>query len=85
MGKGYRYNGMSTEVGPSGCSLACLIISVKEVVGLVLSKLGVGPAALFSTLGRTAARGIETLVTAEMLPVWIDDLAAKIKRRCPHP
>jgi Ni,Fe-hydrogenase I large subunit len=52
---------------------------VKEVVNLVLSKLGVGPAALFSTLGRTAARGIETLITAEMLPTWIDELAGKIK------
>jgi [NiFe] hydrogenase large subunit/hydrogenase large subunit len=52
---------------------------IKEVVGMVLQKLGVGPAALFSTLGRTAARGIETLVTAEMLPVWIAELDAKIK------
>ena len=32
---------------------------------LVLGKLGVGPEALFSTLGRIAARGIETLVLAE--------------------
>ncbi len=80
--KGIRYNGMSTEVGPLSRMLIAYASGhkrVKEVVGLVLSKLGVGPAALFSTLGRTAARGIETLVTAEMLPVWIDDLAAKIK------
>lgn len=80
--KGIRYNGLSTEVGPLSRMLIAYASGhkrVKEVVGLVLSKLGVGPAALFSTLGRTAARGIETLVTAEMLPVWIDDLAAKIK------
>jgi [NiFe] hydrogenase large subunit/hydrogenase large subunit len=80
--KGIRYNGISTEVGPLSRMLIAYASGhkrVKEVVGLVLSKLGVGPAALFSTLGRTAARGIETLVTAEMLPVWIDDLAAKIK------
>ena len=38
------------------------------------------PAALFSTLGRVAARGIETLVTAEMLSVWLDELIANIKR-----
>ncbi len=80
--KGIRYNGISTEVGPLSRMLVAYASGhkrVKEVVGLVLQKLGVGPAALFSTLGRTAARGIETLVTAEMLPVWIDDLAAKIK------
>ncbi len=80
--KGIRYNGLSSEVGPLSRMLIAYASGhkrVKEVVGLVLSKLGVGPAALFSTLGRTAARGIETLVTAEMLPVWIDDLAAKIK------
>jgi Ni,Fe-hydrogenase I large subunit len=51
----------------------------KEVTDGVLKKLQVGPEALFSTLGRTAARGIETLVTAEMLPVWIYELAARIK------
>jgi hydrogenase large subunit len=80
--KGIRYNGMSTEVGPLSRMLIAYASGhkrIKEVVGLVLGKLGVGPAALFSTLGRTAARGIETLVTAEMLPVWIDELTAKIK------
>ncbi len=35
---------------------------------------------LFSTLGRIAARGVETLVTAEQLPVWIDQLAANMKK-----
>src|SRR4030065_2236224 len=53
---------------------------VQEVVNSVLKTLGVGPAVLFSTLGRIAARGVETLVTAEMLPVWIDELAANMKK-----
>jgi [NiFe] hydrogenase large subunit/hydrogenase large subunit len=80
--KGIRYDGISTEVGPLSRMLIAYASGhqrIKEVVTMVLQKLGVGPAALFSTLGRTAARGIETLVTAEMLPVWIDELAAKIK------
>jgi [NiFe] hydrogenase large subunit/hydrogenase large subunit len=80
--KGIRYDGLSTEVGPLSRMLVAYASGhkrVKEVVNMVLQKLGVGPAALFSTLGRTAARGIETLVTAEMLPVWIDELDAKIK------
>ena len=80
--KGIRYDGLSTEVGPLSRMLVAYASGhqrIKEVVNMVLGKLGVGPAALFSTLGRTAARGIETLVTAEMLPVWIDELTAKIK------
>ena len=39
------------------------------------------PAALFSTLGRVAARGIETLVMAEQLGPWIDQLAANLDSR----
>lgn len=81
--KAPRYEDMPMEVGP----LARMLVAygkghkrVKEVVDLVLKKLGVGPAALFSTLGRVAARGIETLVTAEMLPAWIDQLAANMKK-----
>ena len=80
--KGIRYDGLSTEVGPLSRMLVAYASGhkrIKEVVNMVLQKLGVGPTALFSTLGRTAARGIETLVTAEMLPVWIDELDAKIK------
>ena len=36
----------------------------KALVDVVLKKLGVGPEALFSTLGRTAARGIESAIIA---------------------
>ncbi len=80
--KGIRYDGLSTEVGPLSRMLVAYASGhqrIKEVVNMVLQKLGVGPAALFSTLGRTAGRGIETLVTAEMLPTWIDELVGKIK------
>lgn len=49
-----------------------------EAVDGVLAKLGVGPEALFSTLGRTAARGIETLLVARRLPVLLDQLTANI-------
>jgi Ni,Fe-hydrogenase I large subunit len=51
---------------------------VKEVVDLVLGKLGAGPEALFSTLGRTAARCIETVVVAEKLGEWTNELIASI-------
>lgn len=80
--KGIRYDGLPTEVGPLSRMLIAYASGhprIKEVIDGVLKKLQVGPEALFSTLGRTAARGVETLVTAEMLPVWIDELAAKMK------
>jgi Ni,Fe-hydrogenase I large subunit len=52
---------------------------VQELVDLVLTTLGVGAEALFSTLGRTAARGIETVVLAEQALVELDRLTANIK------
>ena len=52
----------------------------------MLKKLGVGPEALFSTLGRVAARGIETQVLAEKMDDWVDALAANMaRRRSAHP
>ena len=65
--KAPRYDEHSTETGP----LACVLVNyakgnpdIKPLVDMVLQKLSVGPEALFSTLGRTAARGIETLAAA---------------------
>jgi Ni,Fe-hydrogenase I large subunit len=51
---------------------------VQQAVNSVLETLGVGAEALFSTLGRTAARGIETLVTAGQLTTWLDELEANL-------
>jgi len=58
--KAPRYDGMPMEVGPLARMLVAYASGhkrVRELVHLVLGKLGVGPEALFSTLGRTAARG----------------------------
>ena len=81
--KAIRYDGLSVEVGP----LARMIVAyaaghkeAKELVGAVLAKLQVGPEALFSTLGRTAARGIETKLIADKFPSMIMELAANIKK-----
>jgi hydrogenase large subunit len=81
--KAPRYDNMSMEVGPLSRMLVAYASGherVQEVVNHVLKTLGAGPAALFSTLGRIAARAIETLVTAEQLPGWIDQLAANMKK-----
>ena len=79
--KAPRYEDKAVEVGP----LARMLVAygsghgrVQEVVNGVLSALGVGPEALFSTLGRIAARGIETLVIAEQLVPWLDELVANL-------
>jgi Ni,Fe-hydrogenase I large subunit len=53
---------------------------VKPLVDGVLAKLGVGPEVLFSTLGRIAARGIETKLIADKMGDWIDELAANMGR-----
>jgi Ni,Fe-hydrogenase I large subunit len=66
--KAPRYDDKAMEVGPLSRMLVAYASGhkrVQEVVNGVLKTLGAGPAALFSTLGRIAARAIETLVTAE--------------------
>lgn len=81
--KAPRYDDTPMEVGPLARMLVAYASGharVKAVVDSVLKTLGVGPAALFSTLGRVAARGIETLVTAEQSLVWLDQLAANMKK-----
>ncbi|MBN2654777.1 MAG: nickel-dependent hydrogenase large subunit [Nitrospirae bacterium] len=81
--KAPRYDDKPMEVGPLARVLVAYASGdkkVKEVVDVVLKKLGVGPEALFSTLGRTAARGIETLLIAEAMPGWINELAANMKK-----
>jgi [NiFe] hydrogenase large subunit/hydrogenase large subunit len=80
--KAPRYDGRPMEVGPLARMLVAYAAGHQDVRAMVtaaLGKLGVGPAALFSTLGRTAARGIETLLLARRLPVWYDKLVERIK------
>jgi Ni,Fe-hydrogenase I large subunit len=70
------------EVGPLARMLVAYASGhkrAKELVDGVLKQLGAGPEALFSTLGRTAARGIETLVIAEQLLPWVDELITNIE------
>jgi Ni,Fe-hydrogenase I large subunit len=81
--KAPRYNGLPMEVGPLSRMLVAYASghkAVKPAVDGALKALGVGPAALFSTLGRIAARAIETQVMAAELLAWHDQLVASIKR-----
>jgi len=81
--KAPRYDGKPMEVGP----LARMLVAyanghkrVKEILYLILNKLKLDINILFSTLGRTIARGIETIVIAEMLPVWIEELIENLRK-----
>ncbi len=79
--KAPRYDGKAMEVGPLARMLVAYASGherVKHWVDTALSLLGVGPEVLFSTLGRTAARAIETVVMAEKLVEWTDELAANV-------
>jgi [NiFe] hydrogenase large subunit/hydrogenase large subunit len=79
--KSPRYDDQPMEVGPLARMLVAYVSGqprVKELVDGALKQLGVGPEVLFSTLGRVAARGIETEVIAEKLDDWIDGLAANM-------
>jgi hydrogenase large subunit len=82
--KAPRWRGNAMEVGP----LARVVIGymqptqfpwLKETVDGVLKKLDVPVTALFSTLGRTAARGIEALNCANLQKSQFDKLMANLR------
>lgn len=77
-----RWKGSAVEVGP----LARMLVGYgrgredfKEVVDSALSKLGVPITALFSTLGRTAARGLETVLVTQWALEFYDQLITNLK------
>ena len=85
--KAPRVKDNAMEVGPLARMLVAYASGhqrVKETVDFVLGALSkaagttIGPEALFSTLGRTAARCIETVVVAEKLAEWTSELVASI-------
>jgi len=77
-----RWKGNAMEVGP----LARVLIGYargredyKEVVDKALKDLNIPVTALFSTLGRTAARGLESVLVAQWGMEFFDKLIANIK------
>jgi hydrogenase large subunit len=80
--KAPRYDGKVMEVGPLARMLVAYASGHSDVVEIVnetLARLEVGPEALFSTLGRTAARAIETVLLARRMEVWFDRLVDRIR------
>lgn len=77
-----RWKGQAMEVGPLARVLVAYAsgsTEVKDLVGFALGKLNVPAAALFSTLGRTAARGLETMLISNWSKEFYDQLLANIK------
>jgi hydrogenase large subunit len=81
--KAPRWNGHAMEVGPLARFVIGYVKGIpefKEPTDMVLQKLGGLPVtALFSTLGRTAARGLECSWAAHALRKEFDKLIASIK------
>jgi len=81
--KAPRYDDKPMEVGPLARMLVAYASGhkrVKEVIDGILIRLNIPVSALFSTIGRVAARGVETLVTAEQIPIWLDQLTENMRR-----
>ncbi len=80
--KSPRWKGKPMEVGP----LARVLIlyasghaQTRELTDAALKKLDLPIEALYSTLGRTAARALETKIIADALPGWYGALMANIR------
>lgn len=77
-----RWKGYPMEVGPLSRMLVGYASGRKdfqEVVNAALSHLNVPVTALFSTLGRTAARGLETQLVVQWSQEFFDQLVTNIK------
>lgn len=80
--KSPRWKGHVMEVGPLARVLLMYATGhepTRELVDYTLQTLNVPVEALFSTLGRTAARTLETKVVADNLQIWQDNLIANIR------
>ena len=80
--KSPRWKGHAMEVGPLARVLMLYASGhepTRELANMTLNKLDVPLEALFSTLGRTAARGLETKIIGDTMQIWYDNLVANIK------
>ncbi|MES2390387.1 MAG: nickel-dependent hydrogenase large subunit [Acidobacteriota bacterium] len=75
--KSPRYDGKAMEVGPLARTLIAYASGnqqVKKLVDGTLATLGAPVTALFSTLGRVAARALEAGIMVDQLQPWVDKL-----------
>jgi hydrogenase large subunit len=80
--KSPRWRGHAVEVGPLARMLMLYATGhaqAKELVDSTLNKLELPLTALYSTLGRTAARTLETQMIADAMTGWYNQLIANVK------
>lgn len=80
--KSPRWKQHAMEVGPLARVLmlyATQHAATQDLVDSALTELELPIDALFSTLGRTAARTLETKIIADQMQVWYENLIANIK------
>lgn len=81
--KAPRYDGIAVETGPLAEMLVAYGLNhaaVKPVVDHVLNVLNLPQEALFSTLGRTACRGIEALIIGRQVDEWLKQFQNNIEK-----
>ena len=75
--KAPRYDGGVYEVGPlarMAVAYAARVPEARKAIDGFLGRLDLKPSALFSTIGRVAARALETQLIAARLPKWLGEL-----------
>ena len=80
--KSPRWRGKPVEVGPLARVLMLYASGhepTKDIANATLSKLGLPIEAMFSTLGRTASRTLESKIIADQMMGWYENLVANIK------
>ncbi|HEY7646079.1 MAG TPA: nickel-dependent hydrogenase large subunit [Hyphomicrobiales bacterium] len=80
--KSPRWRGKPMEVGPLARVLMLHASGhepTKALAASALAKLGLPFEAMFSTMGRTAARALESKLFADQMNLWFDQLMANIK------
>ncbi len=80
--KSPRWKGMPMEVGPLARVLTLYAKGheqTKDLVGMTLNKLDLPVEALYSTMGRTAARTLETKIIVDGMQGMFDQLMMNIK------
>ncbi|MCB1492631.1 MAG: nickel-dependent hydrogenase large subunit, partial [Rhodobiaceae bacterium] len=80
--KSPRWKGNVMEVGPLARVLMLYAKGhepTQDLAKMALGKLDLPLEAMFSTMGRTAARTLESKIIADQMAVWYDNLVANIR------
>jgi hydrogenase large subunit len=80
--KSPRWKGHAMETGPLARVLMLYASGhepTKDLANKALAQLDLPLEAMFSTMGRTAARALECKILADAMPQWYDSLMANIK------